>query len=241
MGTALRPRYTVREYTELEAASIRVKHEYVSGEIYAMAGGSTEHTALTNVLAMLIGGHLRGQPCRTYSSDLQITIEAADVYTYADLTVLCDLVERAASAPGHVINPLIVVEVLSPSTERYDREQKRLHYQQLASLQEYVLVAQDRKFVEVWRKAGDTWQDESFEAESHARLTSIDDERSVDEVSAEAGFDRWGCFRGKPPGGHSTSVVLQLSPHCGTEVVSTMVGLSMICQGAKRATKRWGP
>ncbi len=190
MGTALRPRYTVREYTELEAASIGVKHEYVSGEIYAMAGGSPEHAALTNALAMLIGSHLRGQPCRTYSSDLQIAIEAADVYTYADLTVLCDPVERADSAPGHIVNPLIVVEVLSPSTERYDREQKRLYYQQLASLQEYVLVAQDRKLVEVWRRSGDNWQNETFQAGNHACLTSIDYQLSVDELYAEAGLDR---------------------------------------------------
>ena len=188
MTTALRPRYTVGEYLLVEDASIGVKHEYVSGEIYAMAGGSPEHAALTNALALLIGSHLRGGPCRTYSSDLRIAIGAVKVYTYADLTVVCDPVQRAPESPSHITNPRIVVEVLSPSTERYDREQKRLYYQQLESLQEYVLVAQDRRFIEVFRRRGDAWEREIFERGSKVSLPSIDYELPVDELYDEAGL-----------------------------------------------------
>jgi len=188
MGTALRPRYTLREYVELEDASSGVKHEYVGGAIYAMAGGSPEHAALTSALAVIIGSHLRGGPCRTYSSDLRIAIEAADVYTYADLTVVCDPVERSPESPHHVINPRLVVEVLSPSTERYDREQKRLYYQQVASLEDYVLVAQDRRLVEVWHREGATWTHRRFERGGRAPLPSIDAQLSVDELYDTAGL-----------------------------------------------------
>ena len=112
---------------------------------------------LATALAGLLFDHLRGGPCRAYSSDLRIRIRAADVATYADLAVICDPVERDPESPTHVTNPRVVVEILSPSTERYDREQKRLYYQQLESLRECVLIAQARRCVEVWRRDGDAW------------------------------------------------------------------------------------
>jgi Uma2 family endonuclease len=187
MKGALRPRYTLPEYLEIEDGSTGVKHEYVGGEIYAMAGGSPEHAALTSALGMLIGLHLRGGPCRTYSSDLRIGIAAADVYTYADLSVVCDPVERDSASSTHVTNPRLVVEVLSHSTERYDREQKRLYYQQIESLAEYVLVSQDRRRVEVWRRDETGWAHAvSGEGES-ARLECIDFDLDVDELYREAG------------------------------------------------------
>ncbi len=193
MSTALRPRYTVREYVLIEDASIGVKHEYVSGEIYAMAGGSPEHAALTNALALLIGTHLRGGPCRTYSSDLRIAIASAEVYTYADLTVACDPIVRDPGAPSHITNPRIVIEVLSPSTERYDREQKRLYYQQIESLQEYVLVAQDRRRVEVWQREGDDWVRQAFEGGDEAAIASIAYNLPIDDLYRQAGLKQSIC------------------------------------------------
>jgi Uma2 family endonuclease len=188
MRAALRPRYSLEEYLEIEETSGDVKHEYVSGEIYAMAGGSPEHAAVTNALALLIGSHLRGGPCRTYSSDLRISIAALDVFTYADLTVVCDPVERDPSSVTHVTNPRIVVEVLSPGTERYDREQKRLYYQQLASLSEYVLVAQDRRQVEVWQRDGEGWTHRVHRGGELAPLPSIRFALDVDELYVTAGL-----------------------------------------------------
>lgn len=182
MRAALRPRYTFAEYVELERRSREVKHEYVAGEIFAMAGGSVEHSALATTFIGLLFAHLRNKPCRVHGSDLQISIRAAEVATYADVAVVCDPVERDAESPSHVTNPRVVVEVLSPTTERYDREQKRLYYQQLDSLREYVLVAQDRRRVEVWCRTDGSWIHSVHESGSSAPLASIDFALDVDEL-----------------------------------------------------------
>jgi Uma2 family endonuclease len=189
MKAALRPRYTFAEYLEIEDRSREVKHEYVAGEVLAMAGGSIEHSALATTLSGLLLAHLRGGPCRPHGSDLRIRIDAVDVATYADVSVVCDPVERAADSPSHVTNPRVVVEVLSPSTERYDREQKRLYYQQLDSLQEYVVVAQDRRHVEVWHRRGDDWDHSTHHGGDQVPLESIDFVLDVDELYATAGVD----------------------------------------------------
>lgn len=187
MRAALRPRHTFAEYLEIEAVSREVKHEYVGGEIFAMAGGSVEHSALATAFVGLLFAHLRGGECRPHGSDLRISIPAADVATYADAAVLCEPIERDPQSPSHVTNPRIVVEVLSPTTERYDREQKRLYYQQLDALREYVLVAQDRRRVEVWRRSGDNWAHSVHDGGSKAPLPSIDYELDVDALYEAAG------------------------------------------------------
>lgn len=187
MTAALRPRYTFAEYVDLERRSREVKHEYVAGEIFAMAGGSVEHSALASALLGLLFAHLRGRPCRPHGADLQISIRAAEVATYADVAVVCDPIERDVDSPTHVTNPRIVVEVLSPSSERYDREQKRLYYQQLDSLREYVLVAQDRRRVEVWQRSSAGWDHTVHEAGVRAPLPSIGYVLDVDELYDAAG------------------------------------------------------
>jgi Uma2 family endonuclease len=184
---ALRPRYTFAEYLEIERRSREVKHEYVAGEIFAMAGGTVEHSALATAFAGLLFNHLRGGPCRPHGSDLQISIRTAEVATYADVAVICEPVERDPESPSHVTNPRIIVEVLSPTTERYDREQKRLYYQQLSSLGEYVLVCQDRRRVEVWCRASEGWTHSAHEAGGSVPLRSIDFVLDVDDLYAAAG------------------------------------------------------
>lgn len=188
MRAALRPRYTFGEYLDLEGVSREVKHEHVGGEIFAMAGGSVEHSALATAFVGLLFAHLRGGTCRPHGSDLRISIPAADVATYADAAVVCELIERDPQSPSHVINPRIVVEVLSPTTERYDREQKRLYYQQLDALREYVLIAQDRRRVEVWRRDGDAWIHTTHDGGGKAPLPSIDYELDLDELYDAAGM-----------------------------------------------------
>jgi Uma2 family endonuclease len=188
MSSALRPRYSLAEYLELEEMSEAVKHEYVCGEIFAMAGGSVEHSALATTLSGLLLMHLRGGPCRPHGSDLRLYIERAEVSTYADVSVICDPVERAADSPTLVTNPRVIVEVLSPSTERYDREQKRLYYQQLPSLQEYVLVAQDRRQVEVWRRDGEGWVHTVHHGGTRVNLPSIAFDLDVNELYTTAGL-----------------------------------------------------
>lgn len=184
---APRRRYTLEDYLDVEALSPDVKHELVGGEIFAMAGGSVEHAALAMAIGHLLVAHLRGKPCRAYSSDLRLRVREAGVATYADATVVCEPVERDPDSPTHVTNPTVVVEVLSPSTEAYDREDKRVAYQRLGSLREYVLVAQDRRRVEVWRREGDRWVHEVHEAGAVARLPSIELALDVDELYEIAG------------------------------------------------------
>jgi len=186
---SLRPRHSFDEYLSVEEKSPEVRHEYVAGEIFAMAGASVEHSALATALAGMFLGHLRGGPCRPHGSDLRIRIESVDVATYADVSVICDPIERAPGSPTHVLNPVLVVEVLSPSTERYDREQKRLYYQQIPALEEYVLVAQDRRRVEVWRRDGHNWSQLVHDAGAIVELRSIDYRLDVDDLYRTAGVD----------------------------------------------------
>ncbi len=187
MTAALRPRYTLSDYLEIEQQSGSVRHEYVAGEVFAMAGGSVEHSALSSALIGLLFGHLRGGPCRPHGADLRLWIDAAEVATYADVAVVCDPVERHPSSPTHVTNPRVIVEVLSASTERYDREQKRLYYQTLSSLVEYAVIAQDRRLVEVWRRGADGWEHQTFGAGETMAFSSIASEFEVDALYDAAG------------------------------------------------------
>jgi Uma2 family endonuclease len=152
-----------------------------------MDGGSVEHAALASAVAALLAGQLRGRPCRTYSADLRIRIAAARMATYADASVICDPVERDDDSPTHVTNPKVIIEVLSPSTESYDREDKRLAYQLLSSVADYVLVAQDRRCVEVWSRAADGWQHAVYRAGDTASLTGLGLEIPIDELYELAG------------------------------------------------------
>jgi Uma2 family endonuclease len=186
-STAPRRHHTFAEYLEIEALSPTLKHEFVDGEIFAMAGGSVEHAALSSAIGFVLTRHLVGGPCRAYSADLRIRIRRANVGTYADATVVCDPVERDPDSPTHVTNPRVVVEVLSPSTEDYDREDKRLVYQQLASLEEYVLVAQDRRAIDVWRRDGEGWSATSHGPGDAVALPSIGLSIDLDEVYHIAG------------------------------------------------------
>ena len=186
-GLAHRRRHTLEDYLDVEEMSPAVRHEFVNGEILAIAGGSVEHSALATTFCGLLFAHLRGSTCHVHSSDLRIRIPEANVSTYADAAVVCDPVERDSQSATHVTNPRLVVEVLSESTEQYDREEKRLYYQLLPSLEEYVLVAQDKRKIEVWSRAAGTWSHAAYEAGTRVRLGSIEFELHVDELYTAAG------------------------------------------------------
>jgi Uma2 family endonuclease len=192
MGDAAQAKVTYDEYLALERAS-EVRLEYLEGEVrpvgggaLAMAGGTLEHARLT----MNAGGTLRaallGRPCTVYSSDAKIRIEASGRATYADVSVVCGKLERSPVDAEALVNPRVIVEVLSDSTEAYDRGEKFRHYRKLASLQEYVLVAQGAPLVEVWRRAGDAWQVEESGPGERVRLASLGVELAVDELYARA-------------------------------------------------------
>ena len=134
-------------YLESEAAS-EVKHEFLRGELYAMAGGTPEHAALAMTIGAELNYSLRGRPCRVYSSDLRVRVEATDLSTYPDLAVVRGALETSAIDPNAAINPVVIVEVLSDSTEGYDRGEKFAHYRQIPSLREYILVSQQTRRLE---------------------------------------------------------------------------------------------
>lgn len=170
-----RPRLTFDEYCQIEAAST-IRHEYQDGQAWAMAGGSREHAAIAaNVVALLVTV-LRDHPCQGHTSDLRIRVAATGFATYPDVSVICG---RAELDPedrlGHtVVNPILVVEVLSPSTEKYDRTEKLAQYQRIASLREIVLVSQAPQQVDVWRRADEgSWTEVSYRS-ALLKLESLD-------------------------------------------------------------------
>jgi Uma2 family endonuclease len=158
MATAFRHgvHYSYAQYLDLEATS-NVRHEYLDGQIYAMAGGSPEHAALQAATIGLLFAQLDGSACRAHSSDLHVRVLATGLGTYPDVTVVCGPSERDPDHRQTVVNPIVIVEVLSDSTADYDRTDKFEHYKQIPSLQHYVLVSHRERAVEVWSRAGEGW------------------------------------------------------------------------------------
>lgn len=186
VSSAPRHHYTLDDYLSVEEIS-RVKHEFLDGEIFAMAGGTPEHAALA---AAIIGILSKALPagCRSYSSDLRVSVPTSGLMTYPDAAIICGEPTRDSKSPTHVTNPLVIIEVLSPSTEEYDRGEKREHYQRLESLREYVLVAQDRRRVEVFaRNDSAGWNHAISESGATVGLSSLRYSFGVDELYDAAG------------------------------------------------------
>lgn len=137
------------EYLEGEKVS-QVKHEYIDGEVYAMAGASDAHVTITMNLSMLLRNHLRGSGCRVYMADMKAQVETINRYFYPDIMVTCDAKDREFEY--FKSSPCLIVEVLSDSTEGFDRGKKFTDYRHLESLQEYVLISQDTMSVECFRR-----------------------------------------------------------------------------------------
>ena len=177
-----RPRYTYREYLALEQAS-NVKHEFYEGEIYAMAGGTPEHAALAGNVITLLSVQLRGKPCTVYTSDLRVRILATGLATYPDVTVVCGPREIDPEDANTIVNPIVLVEVLSPRTADYDRIEKLENYKQIASLREVVLIDHEERLIELWsRDEGESWARTEARAGKSALVRSIGVNLSVDEV-----------------------------------------------------------
>jgi Uma2 family endonuclease len=147
-------RYTYEAYLDYEADSNR-KHEFFDGEIYAMAGGSPEHAALAMAVGAALVRGLEGKPCVVYSSDLKVRVEAANLTTYPDVTVICGAAEQDARSRHVVLNPTVLVEVTSPGTEDWDRGEKLEHYKTIPSLREVVVVSHRSRRLELVRREAD--------------------------------------------------------------------------------------
>ncbi|NJL88283.1 MAG: Uma2 family endonuclease [Leptolyngbyaceae cyanobacterium SM1_1_3] len=146
------PQLSVEEYLQLEAQS-QVKHEYIDGEAHAMAGASDVHVTICLNLASLLRSHVRGSGCRVYIADMKARIEARDRFYYPDVMVTCD--PRDQETSDYKRFPKLIVEVLSDSTEAFDRGDKFADYQKLESLEEYILINTRHPRVESFRRSAD--------------------------------------------------------------------------------------
>lgn len=168
MSTEPQPHYTLEEYLALERAS-EVKYEFWHGEIFAMSGGTLGHNLLMDNVAALLRQALQGKPCRVFSSNFQIKVPAAPPYRYADGSVVCGKIDvERFNGNDLLLNPVLLYEVLSPSTEGFDRGDKFTYYKSIPSLSEYLLIAQHRPHITQYVKQPDgTW--------AYAEVNGLDD------------------------------------------------------------------
>ena len=138
-------------------ASSETKHEFHQGRVFAKTGASLAHNQITANLMRHLGNQLADSPCQPLGPDMRLKIDASGLYTYPDVMVVCDPVLHAGSGTGTILNPTLIIEVLSKATEAYDRGDKFGHYRKLESLQEYVLVSQTTRRVEFFSRQGSFW------------------------------------------------------------------------------------
>jgi Uma2 family endonuclease len=193
MSAAPKPHFTPEQYLELERQA-EYKSEYFAGEIFAMAGASPEHSLITANVTAAIGPQLRDGPCAPYSSDLKVRA-TEELYTYPDLTVVCGEPEYAGREREVLLNPTLIVEVLSPTTEAWDRGGKFEQYRQRESLQEYVLVSQARPLIERFarQKNGQWVLTEAKGMDAVLALPSIGCELALAEVYRKVVFPETGA------------------------------------------------
>lgn len=166
-----------------------VRHEYVAGEVFAMAGASKTHGTLALNAAIHLRQHLRGRPCGVWMADMKVRVATDSAYYYPDVVVTCDAHDLSPEAPkDYVETPSLIVEVLSDSTEAVDRREKWLSYRRLPSLREYVLIDQNRQWVEVFRHEEAGWVQEIYEAGEAVRLAAADLNLAMTELYADTGL-----------------------------------------------------
>lgn len=184
---------TVQEYLELDQNSPDAKYEYADGIVYnlrdphALAGGSAAHSWIAINMIVLLDRLLSTRSCRVFNSDMRVKVDAAH-YMFPDITISCapeDLQQENIT----INDPCVVIEVLSPSTEAYDRGKKFAFYQQLASLQEYMLVSTQQQAIEVFTREGDVWQYRLYKAGEAVQLHSLTLSLALVDVYAHVSTD----------------------------------------------------
>lgn len=193
MSAQPQPRLTPEQYLESERTA-EFRSEYYCGQIYAMAGGSYQHAQIIGGLVREFGNALKGRLCAVVPTDLRLRVSPQGLYTYPDVVVICGDPRFADNQQDTLLNPTLIVEVLSPSTEGYDRGFKFAQYRTVESLEEYVLVAQAEPRVEVFRRQRDGhWLlSEAFGLETACRFESLDCSLALADIYDKVTF---------PPGG----------------------------------------
>ena len=178
-----KPVLTAAEFPVWEAAQVE-RHEFVGGEIFAMAGAEDRHVTVAGNLYITLRQHLDGTPCRTFRSDMRLQVSSANSYFYPDVMVTCSQMD--AASPMSKSQPVLLAEILSASTAAYDRGEKFAHYRRIATLQEYVLIDLDTRLTDVYRKGADgMWVLHPFEGTQTLQLASVNLEITAQALFAE--------------------------------------------------------
>ena len=187
MSTALQRKYTPEEYLALEEVA-EYRSEYFQGEIFAMAGGTPRHNDIALNLIDRLRGQLRGGNCKANAFDLRVLVKPTGLRTYPDIVVTCGQRELEGNT---LLNPRVLMEVLSPSTEKYDRGMKFEHYRQISALQEYILVSQFEPHIERFvRQTDGSWlMTEAKGLESSIALDAVGWMLSLAEAYEGVTFD----------------------------------------------------
>jgi Uma2 family endonuclease len=193
------PLLTLEQYLEIERVAEN-KSEFYNGRMYAMSGGTLRHSRIGNNLSYALTGVLKGRPCGVNSSDLRL--RAGQIHTYPDISIVCGEPKLADNYKDILLNPTVVVEVLSPSTEAYDRGFKFAQYRQVESLQEYALVSQTEPRIEIFRRqpSGDWLLSEAVGMDKHCRFASVDCTIALADVYDKVTFDAAAPAPGDHPG-----------------------------------------
>ena len=189
MSAIPKTKLTPEEYLEMERKA-EFKSEYFNGEIFAMAGAKRNHNKAATNVSGLIWQHLKGKDCESYSNDMRVFVPRTGLYTYSDVVVVCGEPKFQDKVFDTLLNPTLLIEVLSESTESYDRGKKFQHYRSIESLQEYVLVSQDEARIEKYVKRGDSFWllSEAVGLDSEIEFASIECRISLAEVYDKIDF-----------------------------------------------------
>jgi len=183
MSVQPKPYITAEEYLAKERAA-DYKSEYFNGEIFALAGASREHNLIAGNAYSILHQQLRKKSCEIYTNDMRVKVSTTGLYTYPDIVVVCGEPKFEDEHRDTLLNPILLIEVLSPSTENYDRGTKFEHYRSIASLSDYLLVAQDKIHVEHYVRQSDrTWLFSEFKsAKDKFQIQSIGCELSLKDI-----------------------------------------------------------
>jgi Uma2 family endonuclease len=182
MDNLARKKLTVEEYLEMENSSAE-KHEYYQGEIFSMAGAKKNHNLIVSNLIAAFHSQFKGSSCLVYPSDMRVVTDKYHHYTYPDLSLVCEKSVFLDDSENTLVNPKVIIEVLSDSTEKYDRGKKFQLYRNIVSLQEYMLVSSEYKQVEIFSKINDNqWILSDPTSGGELELVSVNCRLSLDDI-----------------------------------------------------------
>ena len=189
MSATPKTKLTPEEYLKIERKA-EFRSEYFGGEIFAMSGARRNHNKIATNVSGLIWQHLKGRDCESYSNDMRVFVPKTRLYTYPDVVVVCGEPQFQDDVFDTLLNPILLIEVLSESTESYDRGRKFQHYRSIESLSEYVLISQDEARIEKYIKQGDGFWvlSEAVGTDAEIEFASIECRISLAEVYDKIDF-----------------------------------------------------